>query len=259
MSGNAKSNARSRSEGSAREQARRLRRRGLVVLPIGLAVLVIGALTLFGLLPRMVAEERAFTSAVPCAAPDQAVWQDCLQPARFKVVDKEIRGGKQSVYRLGISGPGPASGRVELDSDAERWLRGLDEGDEVEATVWRGEVVAVHDGERNWATEADPTGALPRYAAGGSAELLVGAPLTLAGLWWLLRPHSCVPRQPRTLVATAWLAPALLVDLTVAACVQFLNPDASLWLMAKVWLGGAAVILLATAALLRSSRSLPRN
>ncbi|WP_415947629.1 hypothetical protein [Streptomyces sp. KLOTTS4A1] len=238
----------------AEQQARQLRRKGLIAVPVGLVVFLVGAVMLFGLVPDAVAEERAYKSAVPCAFPDPGRWQDCLQTAWFTVQDTKTVDGKNSAYWVDLSGHELGSGRAHLHRDAEAFLDALERGELVPVTVWRGRVVAVHDGDHVWATGEDPRGDPLLFAAGGGVLLLIAGYAFFAGPRWLLRPWSCIPEPPRSLTAGAWLITALIAEVVLAAFVQSLVTDASLWLMAGVWLVSALVTVVVAGMLLHRSR-----
>ncbi|MFI6938557.1 hypothetical protein ACIBI4_04745 [Streptomyces sp. NPDC050418] len=237
----------------AARRARDIRRNGLVALPIGIALLTAGFVLLLGVLPGMVADEHDFKSAVPCADPDPRVRQDCLQDAQFTVEGTRIQDGRNAVYWVDLSGPGPGSGRVVLDGAAKPLLRALSPGDGLRATVWRGHVVAVHKGDSSWATHDDPRGEPLLFATVGGAALIAGAFTLFAGTWCVLRPSTCVPRNAPQLVTATWLTVALLAELVAAAFVQARVAGASLWLLAGVWCVVALMTLLGAAVIRRRS------
>ncbi|MER6996645.1 hypothetical protein [Streptomyces sp. NPDC000410] len=182
-----------------------LRVRAALIGLAGAAALVAATL-LFARLPHAVGEERAFRVASECRG---AVTGDCLRAAWFTVDSVRVHRGKSPGGRVEVSGPDAAAGEVTL-SGVSDFLDQLRPGDRVAGTIWRGEVIALWEGEAGQRTDAYPEGAA-QFSAGGGVILLLGGGWGVHASRWHLRHRETAAhrRRPHPLARSGWAVAGL--------------------------------------------------
>lgn len=118
--------------------------------------------------PDLMAAERAYRAARPCAA---TITDDCPRTVQATVRGTVIRERtKDSEYTLELTGPWPVPGDLDM-GDSEPLLRHLHAGDRVTVTVWRDYATAVRkDGVTQHSAET-PEGE-PLFATAAALALL---------------------------------------------------------------------------------------
>ncbi|MFG2334321.1 hypothetical protein ACGFMM_32625 [Streptomyces sp. NPDC048604] len=183
----------------------RLRIRAVLIGLAGSAALVAGTL-LFTRLPHAVAEERAFRAASACRG---TVTGDCQRAAWFTVDSVRVHRGKSPGGWVEVSGSDEAAGEVRL-SGVSAFLDQVSPGDRVAGTIWRGEIIALWEGESGQRTYAYPEGAA-QGSAGGGIILLLGGIRGVHVSQWYLRHHEAAAhrRRPHPLARSGWAVAGL--------------------------------------------------
>ncbi|MGV9423934.1 hypothetical protein ACWDO7_06515 [Streptomyces sp. NPDC003656] len=217
------------------------------------SLVAVGLLAFAGLqLPRTVERDRALKEAVPCrSVPREPA--DCLWRQPFTVTAIHLWSGRRGdgIHATLIS-PGGGKWPTEFRNDGPV-LSGLDEGDRVTGTIWRGRLVRISADGAVQVTENSPD-ALPESIV---ALLVVCGPsclvLAVACGWRLRSPKERGWRRGPKLTAAlaAGLAGAGLIAALVA--LKFGLP---LWAMPAIWLPLAA---LATALAIAVGRQTPEE
>lgn len=209
--------------------------RGVVLLLVGAGLVVFAVLLLVRVLPDGDGELRAYEGARQCReAPSGPA--GCLWGREFTVVGTELTNSRSRPYSA-----------VLVDADGGEWetfyasrgpvLAGLEEGDRVTGTVWRGRLTEVAFEGRTQQTQDAPHDRRVRALVGALVVVPSGVLLAVAGAWRLVRRSCSGPT--RGMVATQGLAVALFFVGLFSPVLAGERAE-SLWLLA-VWLPLAAV------------------
>ncbi|MEU2231679.1 hypothetical protein [Streptomyces vietnamensis] len=177
--------------------ARRRSLQNVVVGLAGLVVLLAGAALLIGVLPGVVAEERAFLAASECHG---ARTEDCLRAVSFTVESVNLQRGKGSGGRILVVSTQEGESRLQFNGIGP-FLERVRTGDRVTGTIWRGRIVVLADSEGGQRTATHPVGGSLLGATFGIMLLLGGGLGTYAARWWIRHPGHSSHRHPPELVA----------------------------------------------------------
>ncbi|MEV6327860.1 hypothetical protein [Streptomyces sp. NPDC051909] len=213
----------------------RRRLQNILVAIGGVLALLTGTVLLTIVLPQASANERAFLSATECRVTSA---RDCLRAAPFTVESVTIHDGKNAGGRVRLSGAGAGPAPVKFDGVSE-FLKRVRPGDGVTGTVWRGEIVALSDGEGGQRTVDHPVGDSLLTVAFGILLLVTGALGAYAAWWWIRCPEHTRRGHPPALAAAGWAATGLVVH-TFVLMVALGSQDASLTLFLTLWTPAAA-------------------
>ncbi|MFF2211470.1 hypothetical protein [Streptomyces antibioticus] len=207
---------------------------------LGLALLLVAAAGAL-LVPDVVADERAFRAARPCAGTDTG---DCLRSVPATVRGTLIREQPRNyAYVLELDGPRPVPGDLDMGG-ADPLLEKLRAGDRVTVTLWRDYAIAVgKDGVTQYSSDS-PEGEPEFVTAVALALLPLGAFAAHAGGDVLVRarvyaarglPGHLVPRGRRALGAACCALPAGLAGAwaggPVAVAVLWVLLAGALWVL----------------------------
>ncbi|MFF9147393.1 hypothetical protein ACF1BN_21305 [Streptomyces sp. NPDC014861] len=240
--------------GAAFDAGRRRSQNALLGL-VGFVALLAGAALLIGVLPRAVAEERAFLSAAPCTGGST---DDCLRTTWFTVDSVRVRGGRTSGGEIELSGPEGDSRTVKF-TGAAAFLEETGRGDRVVGTSWRGSIVLLSttEAEAGQRTDSHPVGG-SLFAAGFGIVLALAGGLGcgFAGRWWVRRPDDAPVgrRTPPAVVTGSVIALGLY---TFALASVLYGRDASLqrFFVLRAPAAGAGAVAVSW----KSLRGLPRR
>ncbi|MFD7922953.1 hypothetical protein ACFV3R_27505 [Streptomyces sp. NPDC059740] len=168
---------------------RRERRQALSSVITGGVLLVAGLVLLLVITPQNAAVERDFAAARPCAARSDS--SECLRtvPAAVRHVTKVV--SRSTRYSLTLAPAGGAEWHVKMAGIGGLAAQ-VSVGDEVRATLWRGEVRFVSFGELRQDTTDNPKGAHRPWEAVGLGTTLLSLGF-LWGAYWLWRRASDSP------------------------------------------------------------------
>ncbi|WP_137993905.1 MerC domain-containing protein [Streptomyces vilmorinianum] len=189
----------SRKARAQRREDRRTRVKGALSLAGGVVLVLFSLVLVLGVRPGQVAEERAFRTAVPCdaaaaggAAATGDRREDCLRTEEATVQKVRIETAGKSTYREArLLGPGPVTGKVDF-GETRPLLERLRPGDEVQAVVWRGEVVELTAWGVRQTTTAHPVG--DALDVSTAAVMASAAGVVALGFgWWAIRRRPPAP------------------------------------------------------------------
>ncbi|MGW2464227.1 hypothetical protein ACWC2M_35370 [Streptomyces sp. NPDC001761] len=190
---------------SGRKPESRVRLTGMALIVLALTAAVLSYLAFTVWVPGRQERYEQYRAAGPCpaqAAPREAVAEDCLVTGHFTVTKTESTfTGKVTVYEATLRAQDDDSRDQDDDSrrtvvrfgDSRPLFDTLHRGDEVTATGWRGDIVALSkDGVRQNTSDA------PRDEHSGNAALgvllaLLAAQSLVFGAVRLARPAACAP------------------------------------------------------------------
>ncbi|MEW2509038.1 hypothetical protein [Streptomyces sp. NPDC046870] len=181
-----------------RKSVSRVRLTGMALIVLALTAAVLSYLAFTVWVPDRQERYEQYRAAEPCpaqAAPREAAAEDCLVTGHFTVTKTESTfTGKVTVREATLRGQGDGSRQTVVRfSDSGPLFDRLHRGDEVTATGWRGDVVALSkDGVRQNTSDA------PRDEHSGNAALgvllaLLAAQSLVFGVVRLARPTACAP------------------------------------------------------------------
>ncbi|TFV33207.1 hypothetical protein E4K10_30535 [Streptomyces sp. T1317-0309] len=151
---------------------------GAAAALLGSAMVLGNALSL-ATVPDLMADERAFHAARPCAA---TASYDCLRTLQSTVRGTVIREqAKNSEYTLRLTGTRPVPSSLHM-GDSAPLLRQLRAGDLVTVTVWRDYATAVSKHGVPQPSADTPEGEWLFATAGALAPLSVGLFVAWAGM-----------------------------------------------------------------------------
>ncbi|SDC96729.1 hypothetical protein [Streptomyces prasinopilosus] len=181
-------------DGAGRRSAGRTRFVGVLLITLSLVSAVLCCVAFAVWLPSDRERYRDYRAAEPCSA--RATGQaesDCLRTWRFTIVKTVVEnGGKSSSYEATLKDGDSWRGDVAF-GDPGPLLERLEPGDEVTATVWRRDIVALgKDGVWQNSSEA-PRDELQMNAALGMLAGFVAAEAFVFGAVRLVRPRDRGP------------------------------------------------------------------
>lgn len=160
---------------------------------------------------------RDYTAARPCPA-DKTVqeWERCVRTVSFTVDEVQLKGEWGHRFTATVSGAPFWNGKLPF-GDPGPLLEQLNSGDRVTGTVWRGDVMALAEGNVRQSTAEEPRDEAPISAGIGTYAGLVAA----LGLWFgaarltgrrrLYEPHTWRGLGRPLLIAMALLCAAVAV------------------------------------------------
>ncbi|WP_203587896.1 hypothetical protein [Actinospica acidiphila] len=159
---------------------------------------VLGYLAFTVWMPGQQERYEHYRTAEPCparATPQEVAAKDCLTTWHFTVTEaKSVPAGKSTAYEATLADQGDhSSQRVVRFSDSRPLFHELHRGDEVTATGWRRDIVALSkDGVRQNTTDA-PRDEHQVNAALGVLVALLAAQSLVFGAVRLARPTAYAP------------------------------------------------------------------
>ncbi|MGW3327199.1 hypothetical protein [Streptomyces virginiae] len=164
---------------------------------------------------------RDYTAARPCPA-DKTVqeWERCVRTVSFTVDEVQLKGEWGRRFTATVSGAPFWNGKLHF-GDPGPLLEQLNSGDRVTGTVWRGDVMALAEGDVRQSTAEEPRDEAPIAAGIGTYAGLVAA----LGLWFgaarltgrrrLYETHTWSGLARPLLIAMALLCAAVAVPAAV--------------------------------------------
>ncbi|TDC83617.1 hypothetical protein [Actinomadura sp. 7K507] len=217
-----------------------------VNLLVGVALVAVSAVLLAMLAPDGRLDVDAYKAATPCAAAPAAdvagtaASAECLWTQEFTVSAISMKQTRSESMSAVLTGPDGDRWRTRYSS-AGPVLDGLDEGDRVTGTVWRGRLTEIAAGGDSQRTHAYPADMRTRALIGALVMMPSGLLMTALCTWRLSRRRS-TPEATPGMVATLGLAYAFF-------CAGLLSPVAvagmeeeKAWPVAAVWLPMAALL-----------------
>ncbi|MEW2285597.1 hypothetical protein [Streptomyces sp. NPDC047841] len=181
-----------------RESASRVRLTGAALIVLSLTAAALSYLAFTVWVPGQQERYEQYRAAEPCpaqASPRAAAAADCLLTGQFTVTRTESTfTGKVTVYEATLREQGDASRQTIVRfSDSRPLFDTLHRGDEVTATGWRGDIVALSkDGVRQHTSDA-PRDELSGNAALGVLLALLAAQSLVFGAVRLAKPTAYAP------------------------------------------------------------------
>lgn len=213
-----------------------------LVAGIGLVALAAGLLLAY--VPDGDRDLRAYESADRCpSAPQKPA--DCRWTAEFTVSDVRLTHKKSE-----------SDSALLTDADGDTWetsyakrgpvLGGLDKGDQVTGTVWRGRLTEISTGDASQRTQAAPADMRTRILIATLMFGPTGVLMTLVCAWRLLRRRSA-PEATQGMVSALGLAFSLVLAGLFTPLLASGGGENFSTILA-VWLPIAALMTIATCA-----------
>lgn len=161
---------------------------GAALIVVSVAAVLICHFVFTSWLPSDRTQYREYKAAEACPARSVTPRaEDCLREIAFTVEDTSL-GAKRTTATL--LGPEPFSKMVVSFGDTEPVVRGLQRGDRVIGTVWRGVVVVVAEGDVRQNSSDAPRDEPQMTAAVGTFAGLLAAWALMFGAMRLARPRD---------------------------------------------------------------------
>jgi hypothetical protein len=217
-----------------------------VNLLVGVALVGVSAVLLATQVPDGRRDVDAYKAATRCAAAPAAdvagtaASAACLWTQEFTVSAISMRQTKSESRSAVLTSPDGDRWRTRYSS-AGPVLDGLDEGDRVTGTVWRGRLTEIAAGGDSQKTHAYPADMRTR-ALIGALVMMPGGLLLAASCTWRLSRRRSTPEATPGMIAALGLAYAFF-------CAGLLSPlavagmeEEKAWPVAAVWLPVAALL-----------------
>ncbi|GAA3901443.1 hypothetical protein GCM10023084_62360 [Streptomyces lacrimifluminis] len=198
-------------------------------------------------LPSDTRRHQDYVAAEPCPGDATAKkWEDCLRTVSFNVESTKNKLSKSGSYKATLSGTSFWNGVVAF-GDPGPLLERLRPGDQVTATVWRGDVMTVSNGGVRQRTSEEPRSEPQMTVAIGTFLGLLAATGIGLGAVRMTRPHGHEPFTWRS------YGKPLLITMTITCAVVGLP---AVWFGLPSWVVPtvAVTVVACTAGLLHQHR-----
>ncbi|MFI6517317.1 hypothetical protein ACIBF1_17305 [Spirillospora sp. NPDC050679] len=177
--------------------------KAVFILMGGLGMVALGVALLAVMVPGGDDDLRAYQAAKRCTAVP-SVPRDCLWTEEFTVSSVHLTSARGKSSSVRLRGQGGEEWKVEAEKD---FLVGLDKGDRVTGTIWRGRITELSADGDVQKTQDAPADMGTRAFIGALILLPPGLLAMVAGAWRLARSRRPEPTPGMT--ATTGLAVAL--------------------------------------------------